>query len=77
MCLVFGRYPLFAVLDINGYCIEGSIWCVLISNGWGLRAVILHRRAGGALQAATEMLGITHVFDFDWMTFECIAANGG
>lgn len=41
------------------------------------RAVVLGRGAGGTLQAVTETLEVTHVIDPDWMTFECINANGG
>ena len=41
------------------------------------RAIILGRGAGGALDAVRGTLGVTHVIDGDWMTFECVAANGG
>ena len=41
------------------------------------RAVILGRGAGGTLPAVEETLEVTHVIDGDWMTFECIRANGG
>lgn len=38
MCWVFGRYPIFASSAYFWILIEGRIWYVLISNGWGLCA---------------------------------------
>ena len=41
------------------------------------RAVILGRGVGRTLDAVRLILDVTHVIDGDWMSFECVAANGG